>query len=331
MAEQSETPHENKKRALVTGITGQDGSYLAEHLLALGYEVHGLVRQVNLEALQSSPLASVLARCRLHAISLDSFPGLHRLIARHPFDECYHLASVSFVGEHLADGFHTMFGNISGTHFLLATLQDLQPTCRFYFAGSSEMFGRPQAMPQSEATPFLPRNPYGISKVTSHHLVRNYRETYGMFAVTGILYNHESPRRRPEFVTRKITRAVARIARGMQTRLELGNLDARRDWGYAPDYVRAMHLMLNHHEPRDYVLASGQLRSVRDFCEAAFSCAGLDWREHVVSVEKFFRPEDTVPLVGDAALIRQELGWEPRMGFDEMVREMVEEDLRALT
>jgi GDPmannose 4,6-dehydratase len=315
------------KRALITGITGQDGLYLAEHLLNQGYEVHGLVRQTNLESLVGSTLAEVLNRCQLHVISLDSFPGLHRLIGKHEFDECYHLASVSFVGEHLADGFHTMFANISGTHFLLATLQDLQPGCRFYFAGSSEMFGRPTEAPQNEQTPFLPRNPYGISKVTSHHLVRNYRELYGMFCVTGILYNHESPRRRPEFVTRKITRAVARIAKGQQERLELGNLDAQRDWGYAPDYVRAMQMMLTQPSPRDFVLASGHLRTVREFCAQAFACAGLNWEDHVVSVKKFYRVEDSVPLVGDCSSIKKELGWEPSYSFEDMVREMVENDL----
>jgi GDPmannose 4,6-dehydratase len=318
------------KRALITGITGQDGTYLAEHLLGLGYEVHGLVRQTNLESLEESELGAVFSRCCLHVISLDSFPGLHRLISKTLFDECYHLASVSFVGEHLSDGFQTMFANISGTHYLLATLRELQPGCRFYFAGSSEMFGRPTVLPQSEDTPFLPRNPYGISKVTSHHLVRNYRELYGMFCVTGILFNHESPRRRPEFVTRKITRAVARIARGKQHRLELGNLDAQRDWGYAPDYVRAMQLMLAQETPIDFVLASGQLHTVRDFCEVAFRCAGLNWNDHVVSVEKFYRKEDSVPLVGDPSKIKAALHWAPTRTFDEMVNEMVEHDLRLL-
>jgi len=315
------------KRALITGITGQDGSYLAEHLLALGYEVHGLVRQTNLENPWREHGVNLYDRCTLHVVSLDSFHGLFRLISKVQFDECYHLGSVSFVGEHLADGFHTIFSNTSGTHYLLAALHELQPQCRFYFAGSSEMFGRPRAAPQNEATPFLPRNPYGISKVTSHHLVRNYRETYGMFCVTGILYNHESPRRRPEFVTRKITSAVARIAAGQQQKLELGNLDASRDWGYAPDYVRAMHLMLQHHEPNDFVVATGVLHKVRDFCEVAFAHAGLDWQKHVVSMDRFYRPEDPVPLQGDASLIRQLLSWEPSRKFPDVVREMVDHDM----
>ncbi len=316
------------KRALITGITGQDGTYLAELLHDLGYEVHGLVRQTNLETSQGR---DVLDRCTLHVVSLDSFHGLYRLISKMQFNECYHLGAVSFVGEHLADGFHTIFANTSGTHYLLAALHEMQPECRFYFAGSSEMFGRPKAAPQNEETPFLPRNPYGISKLTSHHLMRNYRETYGMFCVTGILYNHESPRRRPEFVTRKITRGVARIVRGLQTKLELGNLDARRDWGYAPDYVRAMHQMLNHDSPQDFVVASGTLHTVREFCEIAFSHAGLDWEKHVVTVEKFYRPEDGVPLLGDPTKIKSTLGWMPTRGFEEIVREMMDHDLALLS
>ena len=316
------------KRALITGITGQDGSYLAEHLITLGYEVHGLVRQTNLE---TSEGRGVLERCTLHVVSLDSFHGLYRLISKVPFDECYHLGAVSFVGEHLADGFHTLFANTSGTHYLLAALHELRPQCRFYYAGSSEMFGRPKAAPQNEETPFLPRNPYGISKVTSHHLVRNYRETHGMFCVTGILYNHESPRRRPEFVTRKITRAVARIAAGQQQNLQLGNMDARRDWGWAPDYVRAMHLMATQPNPVDYVVATGVLHTVREFCEIAFSHAGLDWKDHVVSVEKFHRPDELVPLQGDPSRIMNELGWKPSRSFDEIVRAMVDADMNAVS
>lgn len=318
------------KRALISGITGQDGSYLAEHLLSLGYEVHGLVRQTNLENLGDGEGGSLYDRCKLHVVSLDSFHGLYRLISKVPFDECYHLGSVSFVGEHLADGFHTIFANTSGTHYLLAALHEMQPKCRFYFAGSSEMFGRPKSAPQNEDTPFLPRNPYGISKVTSHHVVRNYRETYGMFCVTGILFNHESPRRRPEFVTRKITRAVARIAKGKQRSLELGNLDAQRDWGYAPDYVRAMHLILNHSVPEDFVVCTGQLHTVRDFCEIAFSRVGLDWKEYVVSVAKFHRDTESVPLQGDPSRIQSALGWKPTRTFEEIVHEMVDGDIASL-
>jgi GDPmannose 4,6-dehydratase len=318
------------KRALITGITGQDGSYLAEYLLSLGYEVHGLVRQTNLENAAGANGDNLYERCKLHVVSLDSFHGLYRLISKVPFDECYHLGAVSFVGEHLADGFHTIFANTSGTHYLLAALHEMQPTCRFYFAGSSEMFGRPKVAPQNEDTAFLPRNPYGISKVTSHHVVRNYRETYGMFCITGILFNHESPRRRREFVTRKITSAVARIAAGRQQKLELGNLDAQRDWGYAPDYVRAMHMMLNHETPHDCVVATGELHTVRDFCSAAFERAGLDWKNHVVSVEKFFRKEDAIPLQGDPSRIQSLLGWKPTRTFEHIVHEMVDADMQSI-
>ena len=323
------------KRALITGITGQDGYYLAKLLLSLGYEVHGLVRQTNLENPGrdgnggSSP--GVYEQCTLHVVSLDSFHGLYKLISKVAFDECYHLGAVSFVGEHLADGFHTIFANTSGTHYLLAALHEMRPGCRFYFAGSSEMFGRPTTYPQNEETTLLPRNPYGISKVTSHHLVRNYRETYGMFCVTGILYNHESPRRRPEFVTRKITRAVARIAKGQQKKLEIGNLEARRDWGYAPDYVKAMHMMLTHSEPHDLVVATGLLHTVRNFCEIAFGHVGLNYEDHVVSVEKFYRPEDAVPLVGDPTRIKTLLNWLPTRTFEQIVVEMVEHDMAELT
>ncbi|MEM9016040.1 MAG: GDP-mannose 4,6-dehydratase [Verrucomicrobiota bacterium] len=319
----------NLKRALITGITGQDGYYLASRLLDLGYEVHGIVRQTNLEKSDDDG-SEIYDRCTLHVVSLDSFHGLYRLISQYSFHECYHLGAVSFVSERLADGFHTIFSNTSGTHYLLTALHELQPDCRFYFAGSSEMFGRPKLAPQNEETPFLPRNPYGISKVTSYHLVRNYREEYGMHCVTGILYNHESPRRRQEFVTRKITRAVARIKAGLQEKLELGNLDAQRDWGYAPDYVRAMHLMLNASEAEDYVVSTGKLHTVREFCEVAFQHAGMDWEKHVVSVPKFFRKLEDVPLQGDPSRIRERLHWETTRGFKEIVCEMVDRDLATL-
>lgn len=320
------------KCALITGITGQDGYYLAMHLLNSGYEVHGLARHSGLEQARNELLrlapAETHERCRLHAISLDNFPGIYRLFSGTAFDECYHLAASSFVGERLADGLHTIQNNISSTQYLLAALSEFQPTCRLYFAGSSEMFGRPATAPQNETTPLNPRNAYGISKVAAHHLVRNYRDTHGLFCCTGILYNHESPRRRPEFVTRKITLAAARIALGDTRPLELGNLDARRDWGHAPDYVRAMHAMLNHDSPDDYVVASGVLHSVRDVCEIAFSCVGLNWRDHVISNPLFYREEDPVPLQGDSAKIRATLGWQPRMSFANMIREMVESDLK---
>src|SRR5512132_333433 len=234
------------KKALITGITGQDGSYLAEHLLALGYEVHGLVRRVALEDPERrfGRIAHLLDRIVLHPASLESYPSLFHVMSQNHFDECYHLAAQSFVAESFMDGFSTMNTNINGTHYMLAALRELQPNCRFYFAGTSEMFGKVREVPQRETTPFYPRSPYGISKVAGFELTRNYREAYGMFCVNGILFNHEGPRRGFEFVTRKITSTVARIKAGQASELKLGNLDARRDWGHAKDYVRAMRLML---------------------------------------------------------------------------------------
>src|SRR5438094_6700617 len=274
-----------RKKALITGITGQDGSYLAEHLLALGYEVHGLVRRVALEAPErrTERITHLLDQITLHPASLESYPSIFHIVSRYDFDECYHLAAQSFVAESFADGFSTMNTNINGTHYILAALRELRPECRFYFAGSSEMFGKVKETPQRETTPFHPRSPYGISKVAGFELTRNYREAYGLFAVSGILFNHESPRRGFEFVTRKITSAVARIKFGLQSELRLGNLDAKRDWGHAADYVRAMHLMLQQEEPDDYVIATGETHSVREFCELAFTEAGLDYQKHVIT------------------------------------------------
>lgn len=316
------------RKALITGITGQDGSYLAEHLLSSGYEVHGLVRRVALEDPQRriSRIAHLLDRVTLHGASLESYPSVFHVVSQHDFDECYHLAAQSFVAESFADGFSTMNTNINGTHYMLAALRELRPRCRFYFAGSSEMFGKVREVPQREETPFHPRSPYGISKVAGFDLTRNYREAYGMFCVSGILFNHESPRRGHEFVTRKITSTVARIAAGEATELRLGNLEARRDWGHARDYVRAMHLMLRQDEPEDYVVATGETHTVGEFCELAFAEAGLDWREYVRVDERFLRPAEVELLVGDAAKARRELGWQPESTFPELVTEMVQSD-----
>ncbi|HEX5708602.1 MAG TPA: GDP-mannose 4,6-dehydratase [Pyrinomonadaceae bacterium] len=317
------------KKALITGITGQDGSYLAEHLLALGYEVHGLVRRVALEdpSRRFTRLAHLLDRLVLHAASLESYPSIFHVFSRHSFDECYHLAAQSFVAESFSDGFSTMNTNINGTHYVLAAIRELQPACRFYFAGSSEMFGKVREVPQRETTPFHPRSPYGISKVAGFELTRNYREAYGMFCAGGILFNHESPRRGYEFVTRKITSTVARIKAGEATELRLGNLEARRDWGHASDYVRAMHLMLQQDAPDDYVVATGETHSVREFCERAFSEAGLDYRQYVRTDERFYRPAEVDLLVGDSSKARRALSWEPRHRFEEVIREMVTSDL----
>src|SRR5438874_8027461 len=268
------------KRALITGLTGQDGSYLAELLLSLGYEVHGLVRRVALEdpGRRFNRIEHLLDQMTLHPASLESYPSVFHVISRHDFDECYHLAAQSFVAESFADGFSTMNTNINGTHYVLAALRELRPRCRFYFAGSSEMFGKVRQVPQNENTAFYPRSPYGISKVAGFELTRNYREAYEMFCVGGILFNHESPRRGYEFVTRKISSTVARIKLGLASELRLGNLEARRDWGHARDYVGAMHLMLQQEQPDDYVIATGESHSVREFCELAFAEVGLDYR-----------------------------------------------------
>jgi len=321
------------KRALITGLTGQDGSYLAEILVDLKYEVHGLVRRVALEDPQHrfNRIQHLLDRITLHPASLESYPSIFNVISRNQFDECYHLAAQSFVAESFADGFSTMNTNINGTHYMLAALRELQPNCKFYFAGSSEMFGKAREVPQKETTPFHPRSPYGISKVAGFDLTRNYREAYGMFCVSGILFNHESPRRGFEFVTRKITSAVPRIKNGTQKELRLGNLEARRDWGHAKDYVRAMHLMLQRDEPDDFVVASGESHTVREFCELAFAEAGLDYQEFVVQDEQFYRPAEVDSLIGDASKARAELGWQPEFGFRALVEDMVRSDLTTVT
>jgi GDPmannose 4,6-dehydratase len=321
------------KKALITGITGQDGSYLAEYLLGLGYEVHGLVRRVALEdpARRFHRISHLLDRVVLHAASLESYPSIFHIFSQHDFDECYHLAAQSFVAESFADGFSTMNTNINGTHYMLAALRELRPRCRFYFAGSSEMFGKVRETPQRETTPFHPRSPYGISKVAGFELTRNYREAYGMFCVSGILFNHESPRRGYEFVTRKITSTVARIKAGRARELRLGNMDARRDWGHAADYIKAMHLMLQLDEAEDYVVATGETHTVREFCERAFAEVGLEWREYVRIDAQFERPAEVDLLVGDAAKAREVLGWEPRYTFDGMIREMIRADIQVVS
>ncbi|MGI8639526.1 MAG: GDP-mannose 4,6-dehydratase [Pyrinomonadaceae bacterium] len=317
------------KKALITGITGQDGSYLAEYLLGLGYEVHGLVRRVALEDPQRrfTRISHLLDKITLHPASLESYPSIFHVVSRHNFDECYHLAAQSFVAESFADGFSTMNTNINGTHYMLAAIRELRPECRFYFAGTSEMFGKVKEIPQRETTPFHPRSPYGISKVAGFELTRNYREAYNMFCSSGLLFNHEGPRRGFEFVTRKITSTVARIKSGLASELRLGNLEARRDWGHAADYVRAMHAMLQQSEPEDFVVATGETHSVREFCELAFAQVELDYRDYVVIDEKHYRPAEVDMLIGDSTKARQILNWQPEYTFSELVKEMVEKDL----
>lgn len=320
------------KKALITGITGQDGSYLAEHLLNQGYEVHGIVRRVALEAPENrfSRISNLIDRINLHSASLESYPSIFRVISNHEFDECYHLAAQSFVGESFVDEFSTMNTNINGTHYILAALRDLQPKCRFYFAGSSEMFGKVVEIPQTENTRFHPRSPYGISKVAGFELTRNYREAYNMFCGSGILFNHESPRRGYEFVTRKITQSVARIKLGLANEVRLGNLDAKRDWGHAADYVRAMHLMLQQDEPDDYVISMGETHSVREFCELAFGEIGFDYQDYVKIDERFYRPAEVDLLIGNPDKAFKILGWKPNYSFKELIVEMVRSDVEIL-
>ncbi len=319
------------KQALITGITGQDGSYLAELLLAQGYEVHGIVRRIALEDPQRrfTRINHLLDRVTLHPASLESYASIFHIISQHDFQECYHLAAQSFVAESFRDGFSTMNTNINGTHYMLAALRELRPACRFYFAGSSEMFGKVAETPQTETTRFHPRSPYGISKVAGFDLTRNYREAYDMYAVSGILFNHEGPRRGHEFVTRKITSTVARIKLGQATELRLGNLEARRDWGHAKDYVRAMHLMLQQPTADDYVVATGATHTVRELCELAFAEVGLNYREYVQQDDRFYRPAEVDLLIGDASKAQRELGWQPEYTFEGMIKEMIATDLEA--
>lgn len=321
-----------QKRALITGITGQDGSYLAEFLLEKGYEVHGIVRRVALEDPENrlSRLNTVRPQLKLHAASLESYASIHQVVHEVRPDECYHLAAQSFVSYSFDDEFSTLQTNINGTHYMLAVVKNLVPGCRFYFAGSSEMFGKAEEVPQTETTRFHPRSTYGISKVAGFDLTRNYREAYGLFACNGILFNHESPRRGYEFVTRKITSGVARILAGAADTLRLGNLEARRDWGHAREYVRAMWLMLQQAEPDDYVVATGETHTVREFVEVAFSYAGLQFDKHVIIDPQLYRPSEVNILLGDARKAHVRLGWDHQTGFRDLVWEMLHCDCAAL-
>lgn len=314
------------KKALITGIGGQDGSYLAELLLEKGYAVHG----IELHDIPLPNLATIEGRITVHRGSLLSHGWLKSVISGLQPDECYHLAASSFVSYRFNDESLTLENNIVGTHNLLATLKDLAPQSRFFFAGTSEMFGNVEHAPQDEQTPLKPRSIYGISKVAGHNLVQYYRQQHGYYACTGILYNHESPRRGPAFVTRKITSTAARIKLGLTDKLVLGNLEAERDWGYAPDYVQAMWLMLQAEQPQDYVLSCGRLHTVREFVEAAFSAVGLDYRQYVEISPDFYREKEPIALCGDARKIRAELGWQSSRTLQEMVAEMVAHDLALL-
>ena len=322
----------NRRKALITGITGQDGSYLAELLLGKGYEVHGIVRRVALEdpAHRLHRIADKVGDLHLHAASLESFPSIYKVLQTVQPQECYHLAAQSFVSYSFEDEFSTLNTNINGTHYVLAAVKEAVPDCRFYFAGSSEMFGKVVEIPQTETTRFHPRSAYGISKVAGFELTRNYREAYNLHASNGILFNHESPRRGHEFVTRKITHGVALILAGKSKELRLGNLEAQRDWGHARDYVEAMWLMLQQDKPDDYVVATNESHSVEEFVSLAFRLVGLDWKNYVVIAPELYRPAEVHHLIGNPEKAKEKLGWRSRSGFEELVREMVQYDCQAL-
>ncbi|HEX8391143.1 MAG TPA: GDP-mannose 4,6-dehydratase [Longimicrobium sp.] len=318
------------KTALITGITGQDGSYLAELLLDKGYRVFGLVRRSSTVTFER--IHHIQDRLELISGDLTDQNSLFYALEESRPDEVYNLAAQSFVQTSWTQPVLT--GDVTGlgvTRMLEAIrIFDRERRIRFYQASSSEMFGKVQAVPQVEDTPFYPRSPYGVAKLYGHWATINYRESYGMYAVSGILFNHESPRRGLEFVTRKVTDAAARISLGLSRELRLGNLDAQRDWGFAGDYVRAMHLMLQQDQPEDYVVATGETHTVQKLVELAFTTVGLDWREHVVLDERFMRPAEVDLLVGDPAKARRDLGWEPEVNFESLVRMMVEADLERL-
>ncbi len=314
--------------ALITGITGQDGSYLAEFLLEQGYQVVGLVRRSSNP--NYSRIEHLLDKIELAQGDLTDLPSLMAVMEKYRPDEVYNLAAQSFVPASWEQPLLTTDVNAVGVTRLLEAIRRVHPTARFYQASTSEMFGQVREMPQNEQTPFHPRSPYGVSKVYGHWITVNYRESYGLFAVSGILFNHESPRRGLHFVTRKVTHGVARIKLGLANELRLGNLDAKRDWGYTGDYVRAMWLMLQQDEPEDFVIGTGEAHSVRELCEVAFSHVGLDYRDFVVVDPKFFRPAEVNILLADPSKARAKLGWQPRVSFEELIRMMVEADLDRL-
>ena len=316
------------KRAFITGITGQDGSYLAEHLLEEGYEVIGMVRRsstVNFER-----IAHIQDRITLEPGDLLDAASLVNVLREHRPSEVYNLAAQSFVQTSWTQAVFTGDVTALGVTRVLDAIRIVDPDIRFYQASSSEMFGKVQEVPQTESTPFYPRSPYGVAKVYGHWITVNYRESYGLHASSGILFNHESPRRGLEFLPRKVSHTVARIKRGTQRELRLGNLDAERDWGFAGDYVRAMHLMVQQDHPDDFVVATGETHSVREFCEVAFAHVGLDYHDHVVQDPKFMRPAEVDLLIGDPDKARTVLGWTPEVSFPDLVRMMVDADLADL-
>ncbi len=321
------------KRALITGITGQDGSYLAELLIEKGYEVHGMVRRsssLNRGRIDHVFNAPTPIAHKLHYGDLTDASSVNRLIRTIKPDEIYNLGAQSHVKVSFDMPEYTADADALGTLRLLDAIQDSGLSPRFYQAGSSEMFGKVVETPQRESTPFYPRSPYAVAKAYGHWITVNYREAYNVFACNGILFNHESPRRGENFVTRKITRGVAAIKLGLQKKLALGNLDAKRDWGYAKDYVEAMWLMLQQDKADDYVIATGETHSVREFCEVAFKHAGLDWKEHVVVDPQYFRPTEVDLLLGDCSKAKKQLGWKPKLTFVELAKLMVDSDLELM-
>jgi GDPmannose 4,6-dehydratase len=318
------------KKALITGITGQDGSYLSELLLEQGYEVHGIVRRASTENFER--IAHLSGRIHLHQADLLDQLSLIEVFRRVRPQEVYNLAAMSFVPTSWSQPVLTGEFTAIGVTRVLEAIRLLDPQgIRFYQASSSEMFGKVREVPQRETTPFHPRSPYGVAKVYGHFITVNYRESYGIYASSGILFNHESPRRGLEFVTRKVTDGVARIKLGLARELRLGNLDAKRDWGFAGDYVRAMWLMLQQDEPDDYVVATGETHTVRDVVEEAFGHVGLDWRKHVVQDPALIRPAEVDLLIGDATKAREKLHWEPQVNFRSLIQLMVDADLRRLS
>ena len=319
-------------RALITGITGQDGSYLAEFLLKKGYEVHGIVRRVALENQEHRlwRIKKIQKKIYLHAGSMESYASIFKIFNKVKPNEFYHLAAQSYVDYSFQDEFSTLSSNISSTHYCLSAIKESGLDTKFYFAGSSEMFGKVRKVPQNETTPFYPRSPYGISKVAGFELTRNYRESYNLHASSGILFNHESERRGFEFVTRKISHAVALIKLKKLKYLELGNLQAKRDWGYAPEYVEAMWLMLQQKEPDDYVVGTGETKTIKYFVERAFGVLDLKYEKYLKINKKFFRPAEVELLIADSSKIIKETGWRAKTKIDKLIEKMVINDLKLL-
>jgi len=321
-----------KKVALITGITGQDGSYLAELLLKKNYKVHGIVRRVALEDKihRLWRLKEIEDQIIFHAASMESYASLVKVIQKIKPNEIYHLAAQSYVSYSFEDEFSTINTNVNGTHYVLSSIKEFSPKSKFYFAGSSEMFGKTSESPQIENTPFRPRSPYGISKVTGYELTRNYREAYNLFCCSGILFNHESPRRGYEFVTRKISYAVARIKYGLQEEIYLGNIKTKRDWGHAKDYVNAMWLMMQQKNPDDFVIATGRQFSVEQFARLAFKVVGLNYKKYLKIDKKLFRPAEVNNLIGNYGKAKRILKWKPKVSFEDLVVDMVESDIRLV-